>query len=279
MHLGAEAVTYKFLHPRKSPFPPPLLPGRRNIAQPVPRPDLIDRLLQRFARHPQQLLALRADLPHRNRQRRVAKITIQLDAKIHRKNVAFFQLPRRRWYPVHHFLVNRSAHRARIPAVALERRFGLVLDRVSLGERVQILRRNSRLHHLAHLSQSTVHHLARAVHLFQFRRRFTDDHRFLPRASIFRSAPALLDSLPPRRPPFAGCRGPGNNPQAAKSASGTLRNVPSQFPAGRPNAGSICRRRYRKSPALSARVRKYCRSRRPRCRSTARRLALTAFPG
>src|ERR1700678_4225342 len=279
MHLGADAMTYKFPHHRKTAFLHPLLHGRRNIAQPVSRPDLIDRLLQRFARHPQQLLALRADLPYRNRHRRVAKITIQLDAKIHRKNVAFFQLPRRRWYPVHHFLVNRSAHRARIPAVALERRLGLVLDRVSLGERVQILRRNSRLHHLAHLSQSAVHHLPRAVHLFQFRRRFTDDHRFLPRASVFHSGLALPDSLPRRHPPPAGFRAPGNNRPAAKSASGTPRIVPSQFPAGRPNAGPTSRRRYRKSLALSARARKCCTSRRLCCRSTGPPPASAAFPG
>src|ERR1700677_4363504 len=130
VHLRADSVAHKLAHHRIPVLFHPLLHRGRYISQAIPRPDLRDALLQRFPRHAQQLLAFRCHLAHRNRQRRVAKIPVQLDAEIHRKNVALAQFPRRRWNPVHHFLIDRSAHRARIPAVTLERRTRAVFLRV-----------------------------------------------------------------------------------------------------------------------------------------------------
>ena len=52
-------------------------------------------------------------LADRNGKRGVAKVAVQLHSEIHRQNVAFAQLTRGRRNPVHDFLVDRRAHRAR----------------------------------------------------------------------------------------------------------------------------------------------------------------------
>src|SRR5271155_2075763 len=279
VHLGADSVAHKLAHHRISVLLHPLLHRGRYISQAISRPDLRDALLQRFPRHAQQLLALRRHLAHRNRQRRVAKIPVQLDAEIHRKNVAFTQLPRRRWNPVHHFLIDRSAHRARIPPVALERRTRAVFLRVTLGELVQLFRRDARPDHRAHFRQRAPDDLPRAIHLLQLRRRFTDDHRALPRASQFHLMRGLLPRPLHHRPPSPTRRASGNNSPAARSAVRTPQIVPSRFPADRPTAESTCHRRYRKSPASSAAAREYCTFRRPRCTSNGPRRAAPAFLG
>src|SRR5271154_7167465 len=134
VHLGSDSVAHKLAHHRISVLFHPLLHRGRYISQAISRPDLRDALLQRFPRHAQQLLALRRHLPNWHRQRRVAKIPAQLHSEIHRKNVALAQFPRCRWNPVHHFLIDRSAHRARITAIAFERGSRPVLLRVTLGE-------------------------------------------------------------------------------------------------------------------------------------------------
>src|ERR1700723_3090249 len=249
VHLRADSVAHKLAHHRIPVLFHPLLHRGRYISQAIPRPDLRDALLQRFPRHAQQLLALRRHLAHRNRQRRVAKIPVQLDAEIHRKNVALAQFPRRRWNPVHHFLIDRSAHRARIPAVTLERRTRAVFLRVILGEFIQFFRRDARPDHRAHFRQCAPHDLPCAVHLLQLCRRFTDDHRALPRASEFHSMRGLRLLPLHHHPPFPAHRASGNTSPAARSAVRTPRIVPSRFPAGRPTAESISRRRCRKSPA------------------------------
>src|SRR5271155_5184611 len=278
VHLGSDSVAHKLAHHRISALFHPLLHRGRYISQAISRPDLRDALLQRFPRHAQQLFALWRHLAHRNRQRRVAKVPAQLHSEIHRKYVAFAQFPRRRWNPVHHFLIDRSAHRARIPPVALERRPRPVLLRVTLGELVQFFRRDARPDHGAHFRQRAPHDLPRAIHLVQFRRRFTDDHRALPRASQSRSRRELLPPLLHLHPPLPARRASGNNPPAAASAVRTPRIALSQSPADRPTAESVSRRRYRKSPESSAAARVCCTSRRPRCTSSGPLLAAPAFP-
>src|SRR5580704_2928566 len=279
MHLGANSVAYKLAHHRISVLFHPLLHCGGYIPQAIARPDLRDALLQRFPRHAQQFLALGRHSAHGHRQRRVAKIPAQLYSEIHRKNVALAQFPRRRWNPVHHFLVDRSAHRARIPTVAFERRPRAVLLRVPLGELVQLFRRDARPDHRAHFFQRAPDDLSCAIHLFELRRRFTDDHCALPRASQSRSRRGLLPPLLHRHPPLPARHASGNNPPAAGSAVHTPQIVPSRFPADRPTAESISRRRYRKCPASSAAARKYCTSRRPRCTSNGRPPASPVFPG
>src|SRR5271156_2107201 len=142
VHLRADPVAHELAHHRISILFHPLLHRGRYVSQAISRPDLRDALLQRFTRHAQQLLAFRRHFAHRHRQRRVAKIPAQLHSEIHRENVALAQFPRRRWNPVHHFLIDRSAHRARIPTVALERRSRTMLLRVPLGELIQLFRRD-----------------------------------------------------------------------------------------------------------------------------------------
>src|SRR5277367_4969495 len=225
VHLRADPVAHKLAHHRISVLFHPLLHRGRYISQAIPRPDLRDALLQRFPRHAQQLLALRRHLAHRDRQRRVAEVPFQLDAEIHRKNVALAQLARRRWNPVHHFLIDRSAHRARIPPVALERRTRAVFLRVTLGELVQLFRRDARPDHRAHFRQRAPDDLPCAVHLLQLRRRFTDDHRALPRASQFHLMRGLLPPPLHHHPQFPTRRASGNSSPAVPSAVRTPRIV------------------------------------------------------
>src|SRR3984885_14686718 len=279
VHLRADSVAHKLAHHRISVLFHPLLHGGRYVPQAIARPDLRDALLQRFPCHAQQLLALRRHLAHRHRQPRIAKIPAQLHSEVHRKNVAFAQFPRRRWNPVHHFLVDRSANRARIPAVTLERRPRAVLLRVTLGELIQLFRRDARPDHGAHFRQRSPHDLPRAIHLLQLRRRFTDDHRALPRASRSHSMRGLRPPLLHHRPLFPARRASGNNPPAAASAARTPRIVPSRFPADRPSVESISRRRCRKSQASLAAARECCTSRPPRCTSSALPPVAPVFPG
>src|SRR5271170_1091809 len=279
VHLRADSVAHEFAHHRIPVLFYPLLHRCRYVAQAIPCPDLRDALFQRFPRHAQQLLALRRHLPNWHRQRRVAKIPAQLHSEIHRKNVALAQFPRCRWNPVHHFLIDRSAHRARITAIAFERGSRPVLLRVTFGELIQLFRRDARPDHRAHFLQRTPDDLPRAVHLFQFRRRFTDDHRALPRASEFRSMRGLLLPLRHHHSLLPARHASGNNSPAVRSAVRTPRIVPSRFPAGRPTSESVFHRRCRKSPAFLAAAHKCCTSHRLPCTSNVLPPASPASPG
>src|SRR5579863_6828556 len=92
VHPGSDAVPDELANNRKAVLFDPLLHSGRYITEPIPRPDILNGALERFARHSQELLPLRRNLAHRNRERRIAEVTVQLDAEIHRENVAFLQL-------------------------------------------------------------------------------------------------------------------------------------------------------------------------------------------
>src|SRR5580704_16740350 len=95
-----------------------------------PWPALINRLVQRFPGHPQQLFAPGRNLAHRNRQSSIAEVPVQLHAEVHREDVALFDSAGGRRDSVHHLLVDRGAHRTRIPPVPLKCRAGAMFHRV-----------------------------------------------------------------------------------------------------------------------------------------------------
>ena len=182
MHLRSDTVADKFPHNRETVLFDPLLDRGRNISQAIAGPNLFDSLLQRFARHSQQLLPLRSYFSHRDRQRRVGEITVQLHAEIHGQNVPFANLPLRRRNAVHHFLIDRGAHRTRISAISFESRPRMMLCGEGFGKLVEFLGRDARPNDGAHLFERTPDDLPGLVHLFEFFRRFTDDHLAPPRA-------------------------------------------------------------------------------------------------
>ena len=155
----------------------------------------------------------------------------------------------RRRNPVHHFLVDRGAHRPRISPVTLERRARTMFGRVRLGKLVEFLGRNARANHRAHLLERAPDDQPRPVHLLEFRRRFTDDHLALPRApdpsasSARLTSSMLADASTPQARP-----GAGSTSRAASSAARTPRAAPSRLRADRRRAESASRRPGRRFP-------------------------------
>ena len=64
VHLCANAVTHKLPHNGKTVLLDPTLHRVPDITQPVARPHLVDRSVQRLTGHIEKLLQLRADVPH-----------------------------------------------------------------------------------------------------------------------------------------------------------------------------------------------------------------------
>src|SRR6266481_2583285 len=69
VHPRADAVPDELPHHRKTVLLHPTLHRVADIAEPVARPHLVDRAIQRFAGYVQQLLHFRPNLPHRNSHR------------------------------------------------------------------------------------------------------------------------------------------------------------------------------------------------------------------
>src|SRR5580704_5181292 len=100
VHLGSDAVTNKFTHHRKTILLDPLLHRSRYVSKTIACANLVNPLLQRFARHPKQFLPLRGHFPDRHRQRRIRKVTVELDTEIKSKNASSFHFPQGRRNPV-----------------------------------------------------------------------------------------------------------------------------------------------------------------------------------
>src|SRR5216684_7769778 len=122
VHPRADAVPDKVAHHRKTVLLHPTLHRVADIAEPVARPHLVDRAIQRFAGYIQQLLHFRPNLPHRNSHRRIPVVAVHFHPEINRDDIAFAQLPLRRRNPVNDLAVHRRAQQAGITAISLERR-------------------------------------------------------------------------------------------------------------------------------------------------------------
>src|SRR5579863_41445 len=183
VHPRSNAVAHEFPNHRIAVLFDPFLHRCGDISEPVAGPNLLDRVLERLARHLQELFTPRRDFPHRDGQGCIREVALQLDAEIHREDVAFPQPARGRWDAMHHLLIDRGTHGTRVAPIALESRARTMLGRVFLGEHIQLFRRDTGTDHGAHLLQRAPYNQSRAVHLLKLSRRFTDDHRDLPRAS------------------------------------------------------------------------------------------------
>src|ERR1700680_3052765 len=196
VHPRPDPVPHELPHHRKPVSFHPSLHRRRDVAQPVSQPRLFDSLVQRLPRHPQQPCPLRVNRSHRQRLRRVRVVPVALHPEVHREDVSRAQLPRRRRYPVHHFLVDRRAQRRRVSQISLERWPRPALPAEPFRELVQLLRAHSGPHHLLHRRQRLPDHQPRPVHLLHFARRLAHDHRFAEPARIPSSA-RVTSSTPP----------------------------------------------------------------------------------
>ncbi len=149
MHLGANAMTHKFPHHRKSVLFHPALHRVAHIAEPVARAHFLNGAVQRFAGHFQQLPRFRPNLSDRHGDRRIREISVHFHPEIDRDDVAFAQLALGRRNAVNDLAVHRSAQRARIPAVPFERRLAGLSGDFFLGKLLEVHRRQSRPHRIA----------------------------------------------------------------------------------------------------------------------------------
>ncbi len=113
------------------------------------------------------------------------------------------------------------------------------------------------------------------MHLFQFRRRFTDDHLALPHASIiFRQRAAHFFHVGRAIHDFEHALAAVIIGKRLRLPLVSRQPLASPLPADRRRAEPACRHRNRRSPVTFGGARKCCTSRRPRCTSsgpTARR--------
>src|SRR6267378_3407051 len=167
VHPRADAVPDELPHHRKTVLLHPTLHRVADIPEPVARPHLVDRAIQRFAGYIDQLLHFRPNLPHRNSHRRIPVVAVHFHPEINRDDIALAQLPLRRRNPVNDLAVHRRAQHAGITAVTLERRLAWPPGDFFLGKLLEVHRRDSRLYRASQRGQDFVNDKPGAVHLFQ----------------------------------------------------------------------------------------------------------------
>src|SRR5580704_14608345 len=144
MHLGPDAVPHELPHYRIPVLLDPALHRVAYVAEPVARTHLVDGAVKRLPGDLQQLRRFRGDLPHRDSYRRIREVAVHFHPEIDRDDVAFAKFPLGRRDAVNDLAVHRSAERARISAVALERRFAWLAGDFFLGELLEVHRRQAR---------------------------------------------------------------------------------------------------------------------------------------
>src|SRR5215471_16250755 len=82
VHFRSDAMPDKFANHRKTILLDQALHCVANVTEPVSRAHLVNRAVERFLGHVEQLLQFRLDLPHRNRDRRIRVIPIHFHSKV-----------------------------------------------------------------------------------------------------------------------------------------------------------------------------------------------------
>src|SRR6266567_4423095 len=196
VHLRSDPVTHELTHHRETVLLNPALHGVADIAEPVARAHLVDRAIQRFPGHIQQLSHFRLNLPHRDSDRRIRVVAVHFHPEIDRHDVAFAQLPLWRRNPVNDLAVHRRAQHAGITSISLERRLARSPGDFFLGKLLEVHRRYSRLYRTSQRRQNLVHEKARVVHLFQlFRASQMNRHQSFSGAL---AGPASAEFIAPR---------------------------------------------------------------------------------
>ncbi len=167
MHFGADAVPDKLPYHRKTVLLDQALHRVANIAEPVSRPHLFNRAVERFLCHVQQLLHFRLDPTHWNRNCRIRVVPIDFHSEVDRYDVAFLQLPLRRRNPVNDFAVHRRTENTGVTPVPFERRLARFARDEPPGFFLEVHRRHSRPYKFPQSLQHLVNNQSRAVHLFE----------------------------------------------------------------------------------------------------------------
>src|SRR5216683_5223605 len=234
VHLRSDSVPDELAHHRETVLLDPALHRVADIAEPVTRAHLVDRAIQRFPGHIQQLPQFRPNLPHRDSDRRIRVVAVHFHPEINRDDVAFAQLPLRRRDPVNDLAVHRRAQHAGIAAISLERRLARSSGDLFLGKLLEVHRRHSRLYRTSQRGQDFVHKKPGAVHLFQlFRASKMNRHQSFSRAL---TEPVSTSFIAPRARParFAAPGGrllPRSSPRRCRAANPGARNKPPAAPS------------------------------------------------
>src|SRR6266849_5848988 len=196
VHPRSDPVPDELTHHRETVLLHPALHRVADIAEPVAGAHFVDRAVQRFPGHIQQLLHFRPNPPHRDSDRGIRVVAIHFHPEIDRDDVAFAQLALRRWNTVNDLAVHRGTQHAGITTISLERRLARSSGDFFPGKLLEVHRRYSRLYRASQRGQDLVHEKAGAVHLFQlFRASQVNRHLSLfqdpYRARLSRPAHAL----------------------------------------------------------------------------------------
>ncbi len=148
-----------------------------DVGHPVSRPGFPDAEIQRLARHVEQRPRVGVHVPHRVGLRRVPVVPPQKHAEVHRHDVPFPQHRPGRRDPVNHFVIDRSADRAREPgpargtAVSLEGGHPARRHDPFFREPVDVERRDSRADDASQFRQDLPDDPVRLVHDLDLGRR------------------------------------------------------------------------------------------------------------
>src|SRR5712692_2371323 len=184
----------------------------------------------------------------------------------------------RRRNPVHHFLVDRGAQRARVTAISLERRAARMLRHALDGEFLQVHRREARANHVAQGRQDVPDNQAGTMHLSELIGRLQlDGHRSTGHGEKYPAPARSPLAHPPKHPHPATRPGPGNRRSAARSAVHTSPTARRSLLRDHRAGPATRRRRYRNDRKPSARGHRRCKSRRKLCTCAAPSAAATAL--
>src|SRR6267142_3107919 len=106
VHLRADAVPDELPYHRKSVLLDPTLHRVPHVAEAVARAHLVNRAVERFASHVQQLLHLWTDAPHGDGHCRIRVIPVHFHPEVDRDDIAFAQLALGRRNPVNNLAVH-----------------------------------------------------------------------------------------------------------------------------------------------------------------------------
>src|SRR5262245_7623771 len=176
VHGTANAVAAVVLYNREAKWLDIRLHRVADIPKPVSDVAFFDRSVKGLLRRFKQPLHRFTNLADRNSHRSVSHVSHVGRAAIDTHDIAFAQLPLA-GDPMHDLIIYRGANRARISVIAFEGGIGTSTHNHSLRLLIQIPSRYARLDHCPQALQDLRDNEPRCSHSFDFRFRFSNDHR------------------------------------------------------------------------------------------------------
>ena len=157
-----------------------LLHGVGDVADAIAHAALHDGFVETLPRDVDELLHPGRHRAHGERHRAITVVAFYDTPEIEPDDVALLELPLGRRNTVDDFLVDRGAHRGRIPAVALEGRGGSSGQDEGLDLGVDLLGRHAGLDQPPEQGLDLGENSARRAHVLELTRRLEEDHRGAP---------------------------------------------------------------------------------------------------